>query len=148
MTTSIYIGADDEVITDVKSIGTVESKDFLGIEIVTNKQSMTFLISDERLCCESFGVGLTQKEQFNINDFMSVEEVNSLIGSTLLKVSYGSEEKLKSSWDCDEYGNVIKVNIKTSSTDFIVCIYNIHNGYYSHNYKIKYGDHEDFNDHI
>jgi hypothetical protein len=102
---------------------------YVGIHIKTNIQDIYFTISDFKSCCEDFGVYLD-----------SNHKLNDLIGNKLKSIKYDSCNKPKNE------EKFIKFRIETNKHKFSIKIYNIHNGYYPHYYRVKYGNYEDISE--
>lgn len=140
MSKSKYVSKVNEIIISIncnysEEINLIDnatdySGKYIGIHIKTNIQNIYFTISDFQSCCEKFGVYLLV-DKFNLND---------LIGDKLKSIKYDSGNKQK---DEKKY---MKFCITTDNHKFYIEISNMHNGYYPHYYRVKYGNYEDIDE--
>ncbi|MCB5366966.1 MULTISPECIES: DUF7448 domain-containing protein [Bacillati] len=97
-----------------------------GYEIVTDKQRVKLLISNEQECCESWGYFMSEDD---FEDFIGADLIGITITDSALNTRKFNEE-------IDEYsveeGDTMFVNIETSNGLLQFTAYNAHNGYYSH----------------
>jgi hypothetical protein len=115
--------------------------DYTGIYIKTNLQEMHFLIDNHHGCCESFDVELHGCEEKDlIGDI--VKTVRWSINKKEFVPSYFEVEN-DESYESDKYYNGVAVCIETNNRNVFIEIYNIHNGYYPHSYKVKWGEYQD-----
>lgn len=105
--------------------------EWVTIVIVTNKQTINFSIDNFASCCEKYDVVITN----------TCHVMDYFIGSRLknIKWHHGNINKRP---------GVIEANfdVTTDKGSFVICIFNDHNGYYPHSYKVTgYGFYdEDF----
>lgn len=100
----------------------------IGIEIITEQDKYLFLIDHTSYCCETYGVEI-QPENFQMK------------GKNLVKINWdkGSSPKEEFfTWDCFI---MLKLTFEDDTHCFIK-IYNQHNGYYPHQYKIMFKGYE------
>jgi hypothetical protein len=96
-----------------------------GYQITTDKRTLNVAVDNGQSCCEGWG-------------YMSSEDdLQQYIGAALLKVeSVNSALNAKTEpGDIDE-GTVYFVNFYTSRGMFQLAVYDSHNGYYGHSFKI------------
>ncbi len=91
--------------------------EWIGVLIRTTKQAMMFLIDNFQSCCEEYAVYL--ENLFNIN----------LIGSTIIDINWIEDIS-------EEWLSSIKLELITDKGKVYIHMYNNHNGYYPHSYKI------------
>lgn len=94
------------------------------VVIVTNKQTITFGVSSFQSCCEDYGIDTCDNNPYE-----------EYVGAELKNVKW-YHEKIQD-YDGSGYGGEANFKIETSIGDFIVNIYNFHNGYYPHSYKVS-----------
>jgi hypothetical protein len=97
-----------------------------GFAILTDRQTIKLLISNEQSCCEDWGYFMSED---NFDEYIGAEVIEiSLTNTTLNTRKY--EEHI------GEYGldggDVMFVNIITSNGRLQFVAYNAHNGYYGH----------------
>lgn len=73
---------------------------------------------------------------------MADNDIQNFKNANLVSIKMIDEEYITDGFYHKE-GTVMRFLIKTSAGDFHVCVYNIHNGYYSHEYIINYGSYSD-----
>lgn len=136
---------ENEVIESVDYVVVNKEHDyFTGVAIKTNKQTMMFLISSEVSCCETFGVqmfydGKCYDVYENNNQSKGeggFEPVKALVGQTLKTIKWDHEP---TGYD---YHSNCAFKIETDKTTFGINIFNEHNGYYPHSYKVKWNAYE------
>ena len=116
-----------EKIVEIKEVFSVKrSKDdwcsMDGYEVITDKQTISLLISNSQSCCEDWGY------------FMSDDDIKSFIGADLIDISLTDTALNEKDLD-DVYldsGDIMFVDFKTSEGVFQFVAYNGHNGYYGH----------------
>lgn len=91
--------------------------EWVGILIQTSKQAMMFLIDNFQLCCEEYGVYL--ENLFSID----------LIESTIIDMNWIEDVS-------EEWLSSIKLELITDKGKVYIYMFNKHNGYYPHSYKI------------
>ena len=117
----------EEKILEINKISDSKSD---GIEIVTNKQKISFLIDNAQQCCEDFGY------------FISEDNLEEFIGSKLFDINLISEDNEVRSLFADKFNldnedfNGIFINIETSDGTLQFVAYNEHNGYYGHTFTV------------
>ncbi len=90
---------------------------WVGVMIKTSRQIMMFLIDDFQSCCESYDVKI--ENLYNINlEKSSIEDIYWV-------------EDIK-----NDYLSCITLALQTDKGRVDIEIYNQHNGYYPHSYKI------------
>lgn len=108
---------------------------WITIFIETDEQIISFGIDNHNKCCENFGVKIIENE-FDIKEY---------IGHELLVISWNLIESVssqsKNGKDCynefeDKYYYTAVFNVQTSKGMFKVKIFNYHNNYYPHQYRI------------
>lgn len=139
MNTSYYIADPAELIVSIDC----QNNDYSGYIIQTTKQTIKFLISTDQLCCEDSDVRFGYPVDNNYpNNFMSDDDIQNFKDTNLLSIKMIDEEYVTDGYN-DKEGSIMRFLIKTSTGDFHMCVYNIHNGYYSHEYIINYGSYSD-----
>lgn len=98
--------------------------EYVGYIIKTNNQTIKVLIENFQNCCEEFGYKIFDESKNNI-------EINSLIDEYITDVQWN--HKLE-----DDYS--ITIEITTKINKFYIQIYNIHHGYYLHDYIISWNN--------
>lgn len=81
--------------------------------------SINVKISNALHCCEEFGISIT--DESNIDQFIGAEYLSVDIGEII-------------------DGEYIEINIHTSQGTINIKVYNMHNGYYSHDVYIQVYD--------
>ena len=107
-----------------------------GYEVGTSQRLITCMIDADQDCCESWGyfMSLDDLESFIGSTLLSIEKVDSLLNVTEIPEvirDYRDPSKI----DMDE-GDVMFVNFNTDRGTFQFVAYNAHNGYYSHEARI------------
>ncbi len=135
---------NNEIISDV--VVATESNDigeYIGVSIITNMQTINVFISSQYLCCEDYGVQLKLGElktvinEFNENDVSQFKNV--LVGQSISFVKFLPDIKNDSGYPCK-----IPILIGLSGEfNLEVFIMNDHNGYYAHDYFVKWGTYKD-----
>lgn len=104
---------------------------YAGIEVVTEKRRIRFLMDMEQNCCETFGC------------FISHDNLDNFIGADLRKI-YLTDKALNTKVidklerdNYHEFGDVIFINLETSKGLLQWTAYNFHNGYYGHDVVVK-----------
>lgn len=93
---------------------------FDGYVIETTKQTIKLGIGNEQSCCESWGY------------FMSEDDVQSFVGTTLLDIKL-TDTALNTVQKCSVYdGGIMFVDLITDNGVLQFVAYNEHNGYYGH----------------
>jgi hypothetical protein len=96
-----------------------------GFEIVTDKQTIRFGISNGQSCCEDWGY-LTTND--NLDDFIGAEIREITKTDTALDT-----KKIADRFEYGFYeGGIIFINIETDKGTLQLAAYNSHNGYYGH----------------
>lgn len=103
-----------------------------GFRVVTDKQSIDLLIGNQQSCCENWGY------------FFCNEDAQEFVGADLLDVTI-TDEALNTKvledngLDLGKYyeGRVMFVNLETSKGTLQFVAYNLHNGYYGHQARVK-----------
>lgn len=100
--------------------------EWIGYDIVTERQTISVMIEDGQLCCEDYGVDITEMD---------------ILGREVQEVKWFSTKK----WRDYVYGNRHEaiVLVKTNEGPILVTAWNAHNGYYSHRYKVKWDAYQD-----
>lgn len=111
-------------ITNIKASPNEYDK-YDGWQVLTTKQAIRLLISNEQQCCEGWGYGISED---NPEDFIGAELVNVQLVDADGNVTNHAVE------DDDEYdeGAAVFVNFVTDRGVFQITLYNAHNGYYGH----------------
>lgn len=115
------------------SIKEYSEKGFEGFEVLTDKQQIRMKISSGQSCCEQFGY-------FSCND-----DVNDFVGANLLDVrlvdqALSTVEMTNEGINVnDKYfeGGLMFVNLETDRGTLQFVLYNMHNGYYSHEARVE-----------
>lgn len=94
------------------------------VVIVTNKQTITFGVSSGQSCCEDYGIETYDNKPYE-----------EYVGAELKNVKW-HHEKFQG-YSGVGYGGEANFKIETSIGDFYVNIFNYHNGYYAHSYKVS-----------
>ena len=144
----LYIGSEDEYIQEINLDYYDYDARYTGIELKTNNNSLKFLIEDGQFCYETFGVAIkidnklcdptfrfTQSTLYNHN-FESLG-VDSIIGDNIEYIQFLRD------FNYDDDMTSVDIFIKTDLHNIFICIYNIHNGYYPHDYKLDFGTFQD-----
>lgn len=129
-----------EIINDIKDI--CENR-MEGYCINTNKKDIKILIDNSQQCCEEWGYLHTE------------DDIKKIIGSELYEYKIGTctqkmEEKLEDELNSYERENARYefLTILTSNGEVTFCVYNSHNGFYSHGICIKDNDKIVYNDYL
>ena len=111
-------------ITNIKASPNEYDK-YDGWQVLTTKQAIRLLISNEQNCCESWGYGISED---NPEGFIGAELVNVQLVDADGNVTNRADESV------DEYdeGATVFVNFVTDRGVFQITLYNAHNGYYGH----------------
>lgn len=96
-----------------------------GYEILTDKQTIRFGISNGQGCCEDWG-HLTTND--NLDDFVGAE----IREITQTDTSLNTKKVEDICGSLDYGGGIIFVNIETDKGTLQLAVYNSHNGYYGH----------------
>jgi hypothetical protein len=104
---------------------------FAGYEVLTNRQRIRLLISDEASCCESWGYFLSEDDtkSFEGAEFMGVRVVDVNLTSKTFDNDWRKAGPDNISLDD---GDTMFVNIQTDRGVLQFVAYNAHNGYYGH----------------
>lgn len=99
-----------------------------GFIIETDKQVIRLGIDNGQSCCEDWGYIASEDnfEDFVNSNLISINEV-----STALEVN---KIKLGTEYVCE--GSAVFINVETTKGTLQFVLYNEHNGYYSHHYRI------------
>ena len=100
-----------------------------GYKVITDKRTLDVAVDNGQCCCESWG-------------YMSSEDdLESFVGATLLRVeSVDKALNTKTEPESLDEGSVYFVNFYTSRGMFQLAVYDSHNGYYGHAFKIMEGE--------
>jgi hypothetical protein len=103
--------------------------DYDGYKITTDKRELNVAVNNSQSCCESWG-------------YMSSEDdLQSFVGAALLKIESVDTALNAKSDPGDIYeGTAYFVNFYTSRGMFQLAVYDSHNGYYGHAFKITEGE--------
>lgn len=101
-----------------------------GYKIITDMQEIFVAVDNSQSCCEDFGYFSSFEDP---SEFIGAAYLGIELVDTALNVKKFNEEH---EYGFDE-GDVMFVNIKTSSGLFQVAVYNSHNGYYGHTAIVK-----------
>lgn len=93
-----------------------------GYQIVTDKQEILLMISNEQSCCEEWGYLMSEDD---LEQFVGAELIDVTVTDTALKT-----EILPKMYDIS--GDVMFVNLETSKGKLQFVAYNDHNGHYGH----------------
>ncbi len=126
-----------EKILEIKHIDNVKHTEigqdygsFDGYKITTDKQNIFIVISNGQCCCEDWGY-LSSEDDFE--DFIGADLLDiKSVDKDLLVESLKDTEELEYIGD----GDAVFINIETSKGALQFVLYNSHNGYYGHTYKI------------
>ena len=121
-------------------------KEYDGLVIETQKQTIEVLISNEQLCCEEWGVSFDEQEFYIDESDEAPWEVNQnrivekLMWRTIDHVKWNpGREKEKNStgkpYAC--------IDIYSGDTIFPIDVWCQHNGYYPHTLRTKWCNHVD-----
>lgn len=97
-----------------------------GYKIVTNRQTILVLVSNDQSCCEHWGYLSTND---NVQEFVGAE----LRDVTLTDTALHTIEDIS---DFDE-GDIQFVNFETNRGTLQLAVYNAHNGYYGHSIYVR-----------
>jgi len=102
--------------------------DYDGYKITTDKRTLDVAVDNGQCCCEYWG-------------YMSSEDdLESFVGAALLRVeSVDTALNAKTEPGELDEGTVYFVNFYTSRGMFQLAVYDSHNGYYGHTFKIMEG---------
>lgn len=120
------------------------SKKRLGVEIITDMQTIIAYINNDRICCENFGMTILGKD---INVYLNEDDVldcNTILSdfcskftnSKLLDVKYNNAREWNKHDDETEE-NTCGFDFLTDNGTFTLGFTNQHNGYYSHTVVIQ-----------
>ena len=112
------------------------TNEYFYLKIKTNKQEIFFGISNDRLCCETYGIKILFNEQKidNNNKDFNKDDLKYFIGFIINKIIILPDSEYN-----DYYGD-INIQLQTNNGNITICLYNEHNGYYPHDYKISYNN--------
>lgn len=96
-----------------------------GFEVVTDKQTIRFGISNGQGCCEDWGYLTTNDD---LQEFVGAEIREITKTDTALNTKK-IEQRLEYGFDS---GGIIFINIETDKGTLQFAAYNSHNGYYGH----------------
>lgn len=94
-------------------------------------EEFTFGISNDQMCCESFGIIVSK----NGGEYEDVKDVDftEFQGMKITSAQYTTETRYDG----------VAVRVEFTNGTLMIEIYNDHNGYYPHSYKVEYGDWSD-----
>lgn len=101
-----------------------ESTYWKTIVIETTKQKITFSIDNLQSCCENFDVRLDKTNR----------GFDYYIGAELFNVEWCHERIVSTD---DLFVHEANFTVSTDKGDFVVSIFNDHNGYYPHEYRVS-----------
>ena len=112
---------EEDTIIRVKKINT---KKWLGFEVVTTKQNISLVIENIQLCCEDWGAACDHDAKF--------------IGAIIKKVGWGR----------DVFDKRIKrttaiIEIMTDMGKLELSVWNEHDGYYEHDVQASWHNYQD-----
>jgi len=121
----------DEIIESIKEY---EDSKYYYFSIKTNKQTMNFGISTFQVCCENYGINiLYDNKKIDLNAELCKELENKFMDKKILSVK----------WNEGKYGEDCIININIDNEFISVELFNDHNGYYPHTYKVNWCDYTD-----
>jgi hypothetical protein len=109
----------------ISKIEEVDSNNNSGYLITTNKQKIEILIDNLQDCCEEWGYVCSED---NPNDF---------IGAKLLNIVLVDEGLKTYDFVGDSECTAMFINLETDKGLLQFVLYNIHNGYYGHEVRIR-----------
>jgi hypothetical protein len=133
---SHYIAPTDEIVTSIQDYN--DRDDYIGYRIITNKQEMNFLISDIQFCCEDYGAKISSDDGITEEDNIKEKIVNEKLISVMW-ADPSTKSKVNKFADCLS----AVITITTENFKFNIILYNEHNGYYEHTYKVNWGNYSD-----
>lgn len=112
-----------------------------GFKIVTNKQTISILISSSQQCCENWGYKACSDKgiietQDDLKDYIGAE----ILGIESVDTNSGEYENLLGKLDTINCTFAEFVNVKTDKGLLQFTVYNAHNGYYGHIIYIKFNN--------
>ena len=142
LATDVDLGVDEsnETIEYVKEVKEFKSKykgDFYsyeGYEIRTTRQQIHVLIESGQLCCEEYG------SKIELPQWMT--SLDQLVGAKLIRVYWGKDLK---PFTTTQYGgdwNACCIIVDTNKGRIKIILYNYHNGYYPHRYRVSWKNYE------
>ena len=102
--------------------------EWLGYRIHADRQEIVIKISKPRLCCETYGVYCSKKRSEDI------------IGGVISQINLYDRVGNQTRYFAREKSVIVEIITDKGSLEFI--IYCEHNGYYAHDYYIRFGTQE------
>jgi len=105
---------------------------------LSDNSLIRILIEAETQCCEYHGYMCSEDEfaDFIGAEIISVESISEdLVSSEIISFIDGLRDIDNERYTCDVF-----VNVNTNRGALQFALYNSHNGYYGHNYIVKYDD--------
>lgn len=100
-----------------------------GFKITTNKQEIFILIDNDQSCCEHWGY-ISSEDRFD--DFIGAK----ILGINQVGLDLAIKNVKDFDFSSDEMSAVF-INVETSKGTLQFALYNSHNGYYGHSYRIR-----------
>ena len=99
---------------------------WIGVKIVLKgDKELVFKISNGQSCCEVYGYYMMENNK-------EVNKLSNHIGSTVKNVEYCISDDKE-----DDYKYNCKITVYTDKGDFMIILYNEHNGYYPHDISLQ-----------
>lgn len=118
----------------IKAINSICENYLEGYEVVTDKTKIKVVIDCRQQCCEDAGYLTTNDD---LEDFIGAKLYEVVLTDVSLKTKNALEIPKNAYYD---EGDIIFINLKTSSGILQFCVYNAQNGYYGHQVKILVGN--------
>jgi hypothetical protein len=114
----------------IKKIEELDTTDFSGYRVTTNKQKIEVLIDNDSQCCENWGYMMSEDDtsEFIGAKINTITMVDDALNTRVLDFANRLD---------DGVASCMFVNINTDKGTLQIVVYNGHNGYYSHAVKVK-----------
>jgi hypothetical protein len=146
------VNFSDEIIESIKCVN--DEYYYSGIAIKTNKQTLLFLIDNRQSGCENYGVRITDAKSFTLFEYVGDdncdnfyihdcdheydENCNGFKGDGNYN-GFNGERLVSLDWFHKSEGMSVhcaSFKFKTTNKEFILSIWNEHEGHYPHTYKV------------
>lgn len=126
---------DPQYVTSINAIETEYAYTIInGYDVITNnhKKFINSIISEGQLCCEVYGAYITDNLKEKTSDDVGFD-TDKYIGAKIIDVEYVVK---KANDDYYDMQSNVTVSINTTNGKFHIIVFNEHNGYYPHDYRV------------